>query len=634
MREAATDGLLGEIDLHLFNEGKHACAHEKLGAHLTEHSGKKGARFAVWAPNAKRVGVIGDFNQWGEPAQLERMGGSGIWQGFIAGVQQGESYKYRVESTVGGYSVDKADPFAAYSELAPGTASRVWQPEHDWGDQDWMAKRADVQGHGKPVSIYEVHLGSWMRVPGEDRFLTYRELAPLLAEHAKATGFTHVELMPIMEHPFYGSWGYQVTGYFAPTARYGTPEDFMYFMDTLHQAGIGVIVDWVPAHFPSDEHALIYFDGTHLFEHADPRQGIHPEWGSAIYNYGRNEVRSFLMSSANVWLDRYHVDGLRVDAVASMLYLDYARKAGEWIPNRYGGNENLEAVDFLKDTNTELYREHPDVLLIAEESTAWPGVSRPVYTGGLGFGFKWDMGWMHDSLAYFEKDPIYRSYNHHQLTFRAVYAFTESFVLALSHDEVVHGKGSLLNKMPGDDWQKFANLRLLYTLMWSQPGKKLMFMGCEFGQREEWKHDGSLDWHLTQVPGLHAQLQMFVGELNRLYRELPALHQGDHHPEGFVWVSAGDSTNSVYCYLRQAMGAPPVLVILNATPVVRHGYRVGVPQGGRWQEAMNSDAESFGGSGQGNAGSAEASAIESHGFSHSLDLTLPPLGALFLQPSE
>lgn len=628
-----SEAVLGPLDLHLFNEGRHSRAYQKLGAHLVSDGKRNGTRFAVWAPNAKRVGVVGDFNQWKSPHWLEPLGLSGIWQGFIAGAEQGHAYKYHIESAASDYTVSKADPYAAWSEEPPKTASRIWDVSYTWNDDEWMSRRKSYQALGAPVSIYEMHVGSWMRDPNDPaRLLSYREVAPLLIEHLKKTGFTHVELMPIMEHPFYGSWGYQVSGYFAPSSRYGTPQDFMFFVDSLHQAGLGVIVDWVPAHFPTDEHALIYFDGTHLYEHADPRQGIHPEWGSAVYNYGRHEVRSFLLSSANVWLERYHIDGLRVDAVASMLYLDYGRQGGDWIPNRHGSNENLESVEFLRVCNAELYAQHPDVLIIAEESTAWSGVSRPVYAGGLGFGLKWDMGWMHDSLDYFQRDPLYRSYHHHQLTFRGVYAFTENFVLALSHDEVVHGKGSLLSKMPGDDWQQFANLRLLYAQMWSQPGKKLLFMGGEFGQRREWNHDASLDWHLLEADGRHGQLQLLVGELNKLYREIPALHQGDCHPEGFEWLDANDAKNSVFSYIRKGLDDKPVLVVLNATPTVHHNYRVGVPFDTHWREILNTDATVFGGSGQGNSGGAPATPVPAHGRPYSLNLTLPPLAALYLRP--
>jgi 1,4-alpha-glucan branching enzyme len=505
--------------------------------------------------------------------------------------------------------------------------------EHSWKDSAWMQTRRARNALDAPMSIYEVHLGSWMRdAEHPDQVLGFRELAPRLAEHLQRTGFTHVELMPVMEHPFYGSWGYQVTSFFAPSARYGSPQDFMYFVETMHENGIGVLLDWTPAHFPTDEHGLIFFDGTHLYEHADPRQGLHAEWGSAVFNYGRNEVRSFLLSNAIFWLERYHIDGLRVDAVASMLYLDYARKEGQWIPNQYGGNEDLAAVDFMKTLNLAVYREHPDVQTIAEESTAWPMVSRPTYLGGLGFGMKWDMGWMHDTLSYFAVDPVHRRYHHNKLTFRGLYAWSENFVLPLSHDEVVHGKRSLLEKVPGDDWQKFATLRLLYAYMWSQPGKKLLFMGGEFGQRREWNHDASLDWHLLREGPLHGQLQLMVGELNRLYRSEPSLHELDADASGFEWIAADDVENSVYAFMRKGRDAGQcMLMVFNCTPVPRFNYRLGVPREGLWTEVLNSDADAFGGSNHGNVGAVESTPVPSHGRPFSVNLTLPPLGALFLK---
>ncbi|HVT06899.1 MAG TPA: 1,4-alpha-glucan branching protein GlgB, partial [Polyangia bacterium] len=541
--------------------------------------------------------------------------------------------KLHIRSRNNGYTVDKADPFAFASEVPPAKASVIAALDYAWNDGDWMTARRERNALEAPLSIYEVHLGSWMRSPEHpDRVLSFRELAPRLTEHVQRCGFTHIELMPVAEHPFYGSWGYQVTSFFAPSARYGSPEDFMYLVDTLHRNGIGVILDWTPAHFPTDEHGLIYFDGTHLYEHADPRRGLHAEWGSAVFNYGRNEVRAFLLSNAVFWLERYHIDGLRVDAVASMLYLDYGRKAGEWIPNQYGGNEDLDAVEFLKTFNTTVYREVPDAQTIAEESTAWPMVSRPTYLGGLGFGMKWDMGWMHDTLAYFANDPVYRRYHHNKLTFRGLYLFSENFVLPLSHDEVVYGKRSLLNKMPGDDWQKFANLRLLYAYMWGQPGKKLLFMGGEFGQWNEWNHDVSLDWHLLRDGTLHGQLQLLVGELNRLYRGEPSLHRRDADPRGFEWVAADDVENSVYAFLRKGEeGQPPILCVYNCTPIPRFNYRIGVPGEGVWSEILNSDAAAFGGSNHGNIGGVEATPVPSHGRPYSLNLTLPPLGALYLK---
>ena len=637
MRDAAThtnqDHILTADDLYLFNEGSHLALYRKLGAHLAEQGGERGTHFAVWAPDAGAVSVIGDFNGWNaESHKLEPRGASGIWAGFVPGVGQGAIYKYRVVSRHGGHVVDKADPFATHAETPPKTGSIVWELDYAWNDRDWMANRARHNAPDAPWAVYEAHLGSWMRVPEDNnRSLSYREIAPKLADYLEQMGFTHVELLPIMEHPFGGSWGYQSTGFFAPTSRYGTPQDFMALVDMLHARGIGVILDWVPSHFPADEHGLAYFDGTHLYEHSDPRQGFHPDWGSLIFNYGRNEVRSFLLSSAFFWLDCCHVDGLRVDAVASMLYLDYSRNAGEWIPNRFGGRENLEAIDFLRRFNTEVYRVHPDVQTIAEESTAWGGVSRPTYVGGLGFGMKWDMGWMHDTLQYFARDPVHRKFHHSELTFRMIYAFTENFMLPLSHDEVVHGKGSLLSKMPGDDWQQFANLRLLYAYMWAQPAKKLLFMGGELGQRGEWSHDASLDWSLTQHES-HAGLQRWVAELNRFYRGEPAMHELDFDPAGFQWIDASDWENSMLIWLRLDRSARNVvLCAFNFTPTPRHNYRVGVPRAGHWREMLNSDAREHWGSGQGNFGGADSIPIPLHGHPQSLLLTLPPLGAIFFK---
>jgi 1,4-alpha-glucan branching enzyme len=645
---------LTEEDLYLFNEGRHFRLHDKLGAHPMAVGGEPGVHFAAWAPGASAVSVVGDFNGWrggAHPLAPSPRGGghSGVWQGFLPGLGHGDLYKLHVVSAASDHRVDKADPFAFRSEVPPRTGSIVWSFEgegrHEWGDGEWMAGRGARNGIDAPISIYEVHLGSWRRVPEEDgRSLGYREIAPLLADHAASHGFTHVELLPVMEHPFYGSWGYQTTGYFAPTARYGTPADLMFLIDHLHQGGIGVILDWVPSHFPADQHGLAYFDGTHLFEHADPRQGFHPDWGSLIFNYGRHEVRSFLVSSALYWLDRYHADGLRVDAVASMLYLDYSRKGGEWIPNRYGGRENLEALSFLRELNEAIYGELPDVQVFAEESTAWPMVSRPTYLGGLGFGFKWDMGWMHDTLQYMAREPIHRKYHHGDLTFRMVYAFSESFCLPLSHDEVVHGKGSLLAKMPGDDWQKFANLRLLYAYLTAQPGKKLLFMGGELAPWREWNHDGSLEWHLLEHDS-HGGIARVVGDLNRLYRHEPALHELDCDPAGFEWLEANDAEASVLAFLRkgrsreESAAAKPkgepaadlIACVFNFTPVVHTNYRLGVPRGGRWQELLNTDAPVYWGSGQGNLGGVEAAPVPAHGRSHSLTLTLPPLGAIFLK---
>jgi 1,4-alpha-glucan branching enzyme len=626
---------LSPNDIYLFKEGTLYRAYEKLGAHPGAQDGRNGTQFAVWAPNAEGVSVVGDFNGWNPdstPLKV-RWDQSGIWEGFVPEVGPGTLYKYHIRSRLGGYRVDKSDPFAFRCETPPRTASIVTDLGYEWNDLEWQRDRARVNALDSPWSVYEVHLGSWRRIPDErHRPLSYRELAEPLADYVTDMGFTHVELMPIMEHPFYGSWGYQITGYFAPTGRYGTPQDLMYLIEHLHRRGIGVVLDWVPSHFPSDEHGLAFFDGTHLFEHADPRQGYHPEWNSSIFNYGRAEVRDFLGSSALFWLDRYRLDALRVDAVASMLYLDYGRRAGEWIPNRYGGHENLEAVEFLKQVNAALYRDYPGAQTIAEESTAWPMVSRPTYLGGLGFGLKWNMGWMHDTLKYFQTDPVFRKYQHNTLTFSIWYAFTENFLLPLSHDEVTHGKGSLLGKMHGDEWQQFANLRLLYGYMWGHPGKKLLFMGSEFGQKREWQHEESLEWHVLQYP-LHSGVQRWVRDLNRFYRETPALYELDFSPDGFEWVDANDWESSVIAFLRKPRTrGREVLVVCNFTPMVRENYRVGVPCGGFWRERLNSDAQTYGGSGQGNLGGVEAAPLPSHGRFHSLSLRLPPLGAVFLQP--
>ena len=637
-KESAVPGTAGagfvppsETDLFLFNEGTHVRLYEIFGAHLTEVDGREGVHFAVWAPNAERVSVVGDFNGWNRAAHpLRPSGPSGVWQGFVPGPQQGAVYKYHITARNGDYQVDKADPLGFLHERAPQTASVVWDLQHDWQDAEWMATRSARQGLASPISIYEMHLGSWMRT-AENRWLSYRELAPRLADYILQLGFTHVEFLPVMKHPFYGSWGYQTTGYYAPSARYGRPQDLMFLIDYLHQQGIGVILDWVPSHFPSDEHGLAYFDGSHLYEHADPRQGFHPDWNSCIFNYGRHEVRSFLLSNALFWLDKYHADGLRVDAVASMLYLDYSRKEGEWIPNRFGGRENLEAIDFLRRFNETVYREFPGVQTYAEESTAWPQVSRPTYAGGLGFGFKWDMGFMHDTLQYFRREPIHRKYHHHELTFRQIYAFSENFVLSFSHDEVVHGKGSLLTKMPGDDWQKFANLRLLLAFTFLQPGKKLLFMGAEFGQWREWNHEAALDWDLLEKP-MHGTLQQLTGKLNRLYRELPALHEQDCSPGGFEWIDANDADQSLLSFLR--LGSKPgdaLLALFNFTPVPRRNYQVGAPTSGTWREILNTDALEYGGSGVGNHGSVRAAPVSIHGRPNLLTVTMPPLAALLFR---
>jgi len=626
-------GLLTQQDLYLFNQGRDYRAYEKLGAHLTSVGDQSGASFSVWAPNARDVSVIGSFNGWNPLSHpLHVRESSGIWEGFIPGVTKGTVYKFHIVSRNNGFVVDKADPFGFWHEKPPRTASVVWDLEYQWSDYDWMQDREGRNSLHAPISIYEVHLGSWMRVPEEaNRSLNYREMAPRLADYAQRMHFTHVELLPVMEHPFYGSWGYQTTGYFAPTARYGTPQDFMYLVDCLHQRGIAVILDWVPSHFPTDEHGLAYFDGTHLFEHSDSRQGFHPDWKTLIFNYGRDEVRSFLLSSAMFWLDKYHADGLRVDAVASMLYLDYSRKEGEWLPNKYGGRENLEAIEFLRQFNIEAYKEYPGIQTFAEESTSWPMVSRPIYLGGLGFGLKWDMGWMHDTLEYFAHDPIHRKYHHNQLTFRMLYSFTENFVLPLSHDEVVHGKGSLIGKMPGDEWQKFANLRLLFAYMYAQPGKKLLFMGDEFGQVREWAHDSSLEWDVLQYP-VHRGLQGWVEQLNRFYAQEPALHDFDTDPNGFEWIDCNDNAASTISLLRKSRSpSQNIVVVCNFTPIPRLNYRLGVPAGGYWRELLNSDGKEYAGSGVGNAGGVMAEEQPVHGRPFSLNLTLPPLGALFLK---
>ncbi len=616
--------LIGDLDLHLMGEGTHDRLYEKMGAHPLQG----GTYFAVWAPSAREVAVIGDWNGWaGDP--LRPRAGSGVWEGFIPGVGTGAIYKYRV-SPAAGAAAEKTDPLGFAQEVPPMTASVVTDLAYAWGDQAWMAGRARANALSAPWTVYEVHLGSWMRVPEEgDRPLTYRELAPKLADYAVDMGFTHVELLPVMEHPFYGSWGYQLTGYFAPTSRYGSPQDFMALIDHLHQRGLGVILDWVPSHFARDGHGLGLFDGTHLYEHADPRQGEHPDWGSYIFNFGRHEVSAFLLSSARFWLDRYHADGLRVDAIASMLYLDYSRPAGAWIPNAYGGRENLEAIAYLRRFNEDAYRDGPGVQTVAEDSTAWPGVSRPTYTGGLGFGMKWDMGWMHDTLAYLARDPVHRKHHHRQLTFRGLYAFSENFMLPLSHDEVVHGKGSLLGKMAGDMWQKRANLRLLFGWQHAQPGKKLVFMGGEFGQGREWSHERSLDWHLLADPG-HDGVRRWVRDLNRLYRDTPWLGATDFQPAAVDWIAMDDADQSVVAFLRWGPDDAALLFVFNFTPIPRQNYRVGVPHAGPWAERLNSDAAVYGGSGQGNLGGVEAAPIPWHGRPLSLSLTLPPLGAVVL----
>ncbi len=623
--------LISDDDLYLFNEGSHYRLYEKLGSHLTKVGEVSGCYFAVWAPNAQSVTVSGDWNGWNREADpLRPKGQSGIWEGFIPGVKQGAIYKYHIVAQGGSYRVDKADPYAVHQETPPKTGSVVWDLAYQWGDAGWMASRGRSNAPGAPWSVYEMHIGSWVR---NGYAPSYRDLAHRLSGYLLEHGFTHVEFMPVMEHPFYGSWGYQTTGYFAPSSRQGTPQDFKYLVDHLHQNGIGVVLDWVPSHFPADEHGLGYFDGTHLYEHADPRLGFHPDWNSLIFNYGRHEVKSFLCSSALYWLDEYHADGIRVDAVASMLYLDYSRKAGEWLPNVHGGRENLEAIELLRKLNTEIYRAHPDTQTMAEESTAWPMVSRPTYVGGLGFGMKWDMGWMHDTLEYMQREPVHRKFHHNLLTFRPMYAFSENFVLPLSHDEVVYGKGSLVRKMPGDDWQRFANLRLLFAYMFASPGKKLIFMGGEFGQWREWNHETGLDWHLLDVPS-HAGVARFVQDVNRLYREKPALHELDFDADGFRWIDANDSEQSVITFLRRARDpAQKVIAAFNFTPVPRHGYRLGVPEGGFWREILNSDADVYGGGGQGNLGGVESEPTAWHGMPNRVAITIPPLGAVFFERS-
>jgi 1,4-alpha-glucan branching enzyme len=625
--------LLSDHDLYLFNEGSHIRLYDRLGSHTRIQNGVAGTNFAVWAPDAERVYVMGSFNGWDKTSHpMMPVASSGVWEVFVPEVKKGDSYKYHVVSRYHSYQGDKADPFAIHAENPPRTASIVWDLDYEWHDKKWMSSRGPRNSLHAPISIYEVHLGSWKRVPEDrNRWLSYREVAPQLADYVEQMGFTHIEFLPLTEHPFYGSWGYQTTGYFAPTSRYGTPQDLMYLIDYLHQRGIAVILDWVPSHFPTDDWGLGFFDGTHLFEHSDPRQGIHKDWDSYIFNYGRNEVRSFLLSSAMFWLERYHIDGLRVDAVASMLYLDYSRKEGEWIPNEYGGRENIHAIEFLRRFNAEVYKSHNDTQTIAEESTAWPMVSRPTYVGGLGFGMKWDMGWMHDTLKYMSHDPIYRKFHHNELTFRMLYAFHENFVLPLSHDEVVHGKGSLIGKMPGDIWQKFANMRLLYAYMYAQPAKKLLFMGGEFGQWAEWSHEESLEWHLLQYDS-HRQLQQLVADLNRTYRTEKALHELDCDPAGFDWIDGSDSQQSMLSFMRKSAGGSEIIVaVFNFTPMPRENYRVGVPRGGYWKEILNSDSKQYGGAGFGNLGGVRAERVACHGRPYSVNLTVPPMGALFLK---
>ncbi|MEI8393142.1 MAG: 1,4-alpha-glucan branching protein GlgB [Rhodospirillaceae bacterium] len=630
--------VLGELDVHLLAEGNHLQAYERLGAHPREIDGVAGTAFAVWAPNARRVSLVGDFCDWdGRRLPMRKRHDCGVWELFVPGAGPGERYKFEIKSATGTLLPLKADPVALEAEHPPRTASIVAAPDHyRWHDGGWLERRSAAHGHRAPISIYEVHIGSWRRVPEEGgRYLTYRELAAQLVPYAVDLGYTHLELLPITEFPFDGSWGYQSTGLYAPTSRHGSPEDFRFFVDTCHNAGLGVLLDWVPGHFPTDSHGLANFDGTHLYEHADPRQGYQPDWNTLIYNFGRREVANFLLGSAMFWLDRYHVDGVRVDAVASMLYLDYSRKEGEWIPNRYGGRENLEAIDFMRRLNELSYSRHPGVMTVAEESTAWPGVSRPTWLGGLGFGFKWNMGWMHDTLRYFGRDSLFRSYHHNDLTFALLYQYSENFILPISHDEVVHGKGSLLGRMPGDPWQKFANLRAFLGYMYCHPGKKLLFMGCEFAQYAEWNHDTSLDWHLLDHPE-HRAVQTLVRDLNRLYRSEPAMHEGDCDPGGFEWIEANDNANSVLAFLRRPLSGDNKLLICvgNFTPTPQVGYRVGVPAPGWYGERLNTDADCYGGSNMGNDGGVEAEPISWHGRPYSLNLTLPPLSMIVLEGRE
>jgi 1,4-alpha-glucan branching enzyme len=624
---------LGELDIHLVMEGRHEDLYTRLGAHVREIDGVTGTSFAVWAPNARSVAVVGDFNSWdGRLHPMRSLGPSGIWELFIPDIGDDTKYKFEIRTKDNRLRI-KADPVAFYAEVPPGNASVVHRPRHEWGDAEWLERRAQGDALREPMSIYEVHLGSWRRNTLEgNRSLNYLELADELSEYVADLGFTHIELMPVMEHPFSGSWGYQVTGYYAPTSRFGNPDDFRTFVDRMHQNGVGVLLDWVPAHFPRDDWALALFDGTHLYEHADPRRGTHPDWGTLIFNLSRTEVKNFLFSNALYWLKEHHADGLRVDAVASMLYLDYSRKEGEWLPNEFGGRENLESVEFLKEVNVTAYGREPGITTAAEESTAWPGVSRPVYLGGLGFGFKWNMGWMHDTLTYFQKDPVYRRFHHHTLTFSLMYAFSENFILPLSHDEVVHGKKSLLGKMPGDRWQKFANLRSLYTYMWAHPGKKLLFMGGELAEWDEWNHDGSLHWNLLELAE-HQGVQSLVRDLNRVYRSEPALYEVDFDPSGFRWLEANDAANNVLAFARlDTVGERPVVCVMNMSPVPRYEYRVGMPMCCRWKELLNSDSTYYGGSGVGNLGGVDAEPIPWHDQPFSGLLTLPPLGAVWLVP--
>jgi 1,4-alpha-glucan branching enzyme len=633
--ETNPDGFITDFDLYLFGEGNHLHLYDKLGSHI-EKGARSGVHFAVWAPNAERVSVIGDFNGWnGRDHPMRAVGSSGVWYAFVAGLGKGERYKYEIRSRVNGATVQKSDPYAFYFEPPPATASIVWDLEdYGWRDHEWMQSRpARAAWREQPMTVYEVHLGSWRRKPEEgQRYLTYRELASELIPYVKEMGFTHIELLPVMEHPYSGSWGYQVIGYFAPTSRFGTPEDFKFFVDECHRHGIGLILDWVPGHFPKDAHGLAWFDGTALYEHADPRQGEHREWGTLIFNYGRHEVRNFLLSNAMYWLKEYHVDGLRVDAVASMLYLDYSRRDGEWIPNRFGGRENLEAIEFLRQLNTLTHSEAPGSITVAEESTAFPAVSKPTYVGGLGFTYKWNMGWMNDILSYINKDPVHRRWEHRLITFSLLYAFTENFILPFSHDEVVHGKGAMIDKIPGDVWRKAATLRALYGYMYAHPGKKLMFMGSEFGQWREWNFDTSLDWHLLDAGPFHAGLRRMMQDLNWIYGRERSLYECDFDPSGFQWIDCNDNENSVISLIRRARDPRDFTVTLvNFTPIPREGYRIGVPEAGWYSEILNTDADIYGGGNVGNGGGIMTEAVPSHGWQQSLKLTLPPLACLILK---
>ena len=626
--------LFSQQDIYLFKEGSHFNLYELLGSHIVNYEGKDGVYFAVWAPNAKHVSVIGDFNYWDKFSHPlnPRGDSSGIWEGFIPYLKQGDIYKYFIISNQNNYSVEKSDPYAFHCETPKKTGSKVWDITYSWSDSEWMKGRYKNNALNAPMSIYEVHLGSWKRkFDQNNRMLTYRELADELTKYCKDMNFTHVEFMPVMEHPFYGSWGYQITGYFAPTSRYGTPQDLMYLIDRLHQAGIGVIMDWVPSHFPMDQHGLSFFDGTYLYEHSDKRLGFHPDWKSAIFNYGRNEVKNFLISSALFWLNKYHIDGIRVDAVASMLYLDYSRKQGEWLPNKYGGKENIDAIEFLKRLNYVVYENHNDVQMIAEESTAWPMVSKPTYIGGLGFGFKWNMGWMNDTLRYFKTDPLFRKYNHNNLTFSLLYSFSENFVLPFSHDEVTQGKGSLIGKMPGDEWQKFANLRLLIGYMYGHPGKKLLFMGSEFGQVREWNHDESLEWYVLKY-WQHSGMQNWVRDINKFYKTQKPLFEDDNSWNGFEWIDCKDSDNSVLSFLRKSPSTGEIIVcVYNFNPVPKYNYKIGVPKKGIWKEALNSDSNVYFGSNMGNLGEVKTFDYSTHSKPYTIEIVLPPLASVFFK---